>query len=120
MSFLSKLMGRSGSDILAPADFIAQRAPDAPVLDVRTPEEYAAGRLDGAINVDVMAPDFQERIDALAAEDTLVDEQPIYLYCRTGSRSGKAADILRAWGFAEAHNVGAYEALKAAGAAVEE
>ena len=110
MSFLSRLMSHASAD-LSPADFVAQRDPSAPVLDVRTPEEFAGGRLADAVNVDVMAPDFHQRVEAL----DLPGDGPVYLYCRSGNRSGQAAGILREMGHTGAVNVGGFEALAAAG-----
>jgi len=114
MSFFSRLVGGSSAsaDTLAPAHFVARHDSDAPVIDVRTPAEFADGHLAGAINVDIFAPDFREQIEAL----DLSAEEPVYLYCRSGNRSGKAAQILRQMGYDEAFNVGGFEALKAAGA----
>ncbi|PAP75100.1 rhodanese-like domain-containing protein [Rubrivirga marina] len=110
MSFLSRLMG-SSSD-LSPADFVAQRDASAPVLDVRTPGEFAEGHLADAVNVDVMAPDFRQKVEALG----LPNEGPVYLYCRSGNRSGQAAGILREMGHEGAVNVGGFDALARAGA----
>lgn len=112
MSFLSRLMGNAPDDSMPPAAFVADRDPDAPVLDVRTPKEYAAGHLAGAVNVDVMNPDFPSRI----AEMGLPDEGPVYLYCRSGNRSGQATKVLRQMGHAGAVNVGGFDALARAGA----
>jgi rhodanese-related sulfurtransferase len=114
MSFFSRLIGgpSASADTLAPAHFVARHDADAPVIDVRTPAEFADGHLVGAINVDIFAPDFREQIEAL----NLSTEEPVYLYCRSGNRSGKAAQILRQMGYDEAFNVGGFEALKAAGA----
>jgi rhodanese-related sulfurtransferase len=114
MSFFSRLLGGSAASAgtLAPTDFVDQRDPDAPVIDVRTPAEFAGGHLAGAVNVDIFAPDFQEQIEAL----DLPGEGPVYLYCRSGNRSGKAAQVLRQMGYDDAVNVGGFEALKAAGA----
>ncbi|OZC01413.1 rhodanese-like domain-containing protein [Rubricoccus marinus] len=111
MSFFSRLMNRS-DDTLAPADFVAQRDPEAPVLDVRTPDEFASGHLAGATNVDVMAPDFQSRVAAL----DLPTDTPVYLYCRSGNRSGQATKALRQMGHTGAVNVGGFDALAKAGA----
>ena len=119
MSFLSRLFGGGDSASLSPAAFLAEGDPAAPVLDVRTPREFASGRLAGSINVDVNAPDFARRVEALAADGTLAAGEPVYLYCRSGNRSGRAARILREMGFAEAWNVGGFNALRAAGAEVE-
>ena len=63
------------------------------VLDVRTPAEFAAGHLVGAINVDFKSPDFQAQVAKL-------DRGKTYLvYCRTGHRSGLALPILQRLGF---------------------
>jgi rhodanese-related sulfurtransferase len=112
MSFLSNLLSRQPDDtFLAPAEFVASRDPNAPVLDVRTPSEFASGHLARAINVDVMAPDFQSQIEALDLGDG-----PIYLYCRSGNRSGTATGVLRQMGHPGAVNVGGFGALVSAGA----
>ncbi len=118
MSFLSRLFGRSDSATPTPRAFVAERDPRAPVLDVRTSREYASGHVAGAIHVDVNAPDFEAKIDELASVGTLAAERPIYLYCRSGARSGKAVRILRGKGYQEAYNVGGLPALRGAGAQV--
>ena len=114
MSFFSRLLGGAdaSTDTISPADFVAQRNPDAPVIDVRTPAEFGSGHLAGAHNVDIFAPDFQEQIEAL----DLPAEGPVYLYCRSGNRSGQAATVLRQMGHSGAVNVGGFDALARAGA----
>lgn len=92
--------------------FLETRSPSAPILDVRTPGEYAQGHLRDARNVDVMGADFVDRVDALGLDP----ETPVYLYCRSGNRSGKAARILRERGYARAFNVGGLRELEEAGA----
>ena len=112
MSFLSRLMSGSSSPSMSPAEFVADRDATAPVLDVRTPKEFAEGHLADAVNVDVMAPDFRDRIAAMG----LPDDAPVYLYCRSGNRSGQATDILKGMGHTGAVNVGGFDALAKAGA----
>ena len=97
---------------LTPSEFLAERTDDAPVLDVRTPGEFAEGHLDGAVNVDVQADDFVERVEAMG----LPEDAPVYLYCRSGGRSGKATAILRGLGHRGAQNVGGFQSLADAGA----
>jgi len=63
------------------------------VLDVRTPEEFAEGHIDGAINVNFYDDDFREQLDAL---DKSI---PYLLHCRSGGRSSKALKTMRALGF---------------------
>ena len=72
---------------------LAQPPAGLVVLDIRTPEEFRDGHLPGARNLDFFAPDFRQRLEALAREDV-----PILLYCRSGNRSGQAMRLLRQWG----------------------
>ena len=99
---------------LPPDAFVAERELGAPVLDVRTPAEFAEGHLAGAVNVDVLDPSFLDRIQSL----DLPEDGPVYLYCRSGNRSGTAAQALVRLGYDGALNVGGFEALAAAGAEV--
>lgn len=83
------------------------------VIDVRTPEEFAAGHVAGAININVEAPDFGEQIAALDAEDAYL------VYCRSGRRSAVAADQMAEAGFTDIIDAGGLEALAEAGAPIE-
>lgn len=84
--------------------------PQVTVIDVRTPEEYAAGHLQGAQNMDFRALDFSQQLAKL-------NPQRRYLvYCATGNRSGMAAALMQQQGISNAVNVGGYAELKAAGA----
>ena len=96
---------------LSPAAFARHREtrPDAALLDVRTPDEFAAGHLVGAENVDVLADTFLDRVGALDPARTY------YVYCRSGQRSGRAAELMRTAGFDDVHNVGGFEELAGAG-----
>lgn len=69
------------------------------VLDIRTPEEFADGRVEGALNIDFYAADFADRIAALDRNATYV------VYCRSDSRSGQAMDLFRDLGFAAVHEI---------------
>ena len=101
-------------DSATPESFVASHEENALILDVRTAGEYASGHLDGAINVNLFASDFREQIAEFDRE------RPVYLYCGSGHRSGRAAAILGEMGFESAVNVGGYGELKAAGAEVVE
>lgn len=52
------------------------------LLDVRTPDEYAEGHIDGAVNIDVKANDFDERTKDITGK--------VAVYCRSGKRSRTA------------------------------
>lgn len=76
-----------------------QKVESMQLVDVRTPQEWAAGGIDGALQIEVTADDFEQK-----ALQLLDKEQPVYLYCRSGGRSMKAAKILASKGF-EVYNV---------------
>lgn len=81
------------------------------VIDVRTPEEYAAGHLpQAAMLIDFKAADFKDKISAL-------DRGAKYLiYCRSGHRSGLALGVMKELGFADARDIaGGINAWAAAG-----
>lgn len=69
------------------------------LLDVRTSEEYDDGHLKNAQNICVTDDDFEERVAKLNKEE------PIYLYCKKGGRSAKAAEILKDMGFKEIYDL---------------
>ncbi|MDO4792108.1 MAG: rhodanese-like domain-containing protein [Buchananella hordeovulneris] len=77
-----------------------QAAAQAVIIDVRTPEEYAAGHLQGAINIDVSGADFATKIAELDPAGSYV------VYCRSGRRSGIALDQMKALGFTDVTNAG--------------
>jgi phage shock protein E len=70
------------------------------LLDVRTPAEFAAGHVDGALNVPV-----QELETALASLPATKD-QAIVVYCRSGARSARASGLLKQAGFTRVHDLG--------------
>jgi rhodanese-related sulfurtransferase len=69
------------------------------VVDVRTPAEYAAGHIQGAINVDAEAPTFD-------AEIATLDKNATYtVYCHSGRRSALATDAMGKAGFTHVFNL---------------
>jgi rhodanese-related sulfurtransferase len=73
------------------------------LMDVRTPEEYAAGHLEEALNVNLFREDF------VRVADTLPKDKTIYLYCQKGGRSARAARILDSLGYRVVDLLGGYE-----------
>lgn len=63
-------------------------------LDVRTPAEYTDGHIPGSLNINVLDPQF-----AVMADSLLQKDRPVALYCRSGRRSKKAAEILSQAGY---------------------
>lgn len=70
-----------------------QSTSDAQILDVRTPEEYAAGHLIQSQNVNWLSADF-------VSNTSKYDKtKPVFVYCKIGGRSHKAAEKLAELGF---------------------
>lgn len=69
-------------------------ADEVQLLDVRTAEEFAEGHIGDAQNIDVLQTE-----DFMAKVENLDKSKPVYLYCRSGKRSQKAAQILTEKGF---------------------
>ncbi|MCD8313895.1 MAG: rhodanese-like domain-containing protein [Bacteroidales bacterium] len=67
--------------------------PQTQLVDVRTAEEYAAGHIPGAVNINVQLTTFADDIAVLDPA------RPVAVYCRSGVRSVKAAEILTDKGF---------------------
>ena len=63
------------------------------LVDVRTAQEYSEGHIPGAMNIDVNATDFEEKIKALDKKENVA------IYCRSGRRSKMAANKMTAAGF---------------------
>ncbi|RAJ13433.1 rhodanese-like domain-containing protein [Olleya aquimaris] len=69
------------------------------LVDVRTPEEFQAGYIAEAQNIDFMSPTFEEDIK------TLDKEKPVLLYCQKGGRSAKCAEKMKDLGFKKIYDL---------------
>jgi len=82
-----KLIEKNGGN----ADFV--------ILDVRTEEEYIEGHIENALNMDFYSETFKQDLDKL-------DKNKTYLiYCRSGSRSARALQLMGELGFREVYNM---------------
>jgi phage shock protein E len=93
------------------ASFAKQaQTPGVTVIDVRTPAEFAAGHIAGAINIDVEGSDFNSGIASLDMTKTYA------VYCHSGRRSLIAANAMADAGFTSIYNLdGGIGAWSAAG-----
>ena len=71
------------------------------IIDTREPEEYASSHVDGAINLSSMKFMTGDLPTELAS---ISKDQPIIVYCRSGSRSNTVVQILRDQGFSNIKN----------------
>ena len=59
-------------------------SPGVTIVDVRTPQEFAEGHIEGAVNIPVELPDFMDQVSQLDPNGTYA------VYCRSGNRSQPA------------------------------
>ena len=69
------------------------------ILDVRTPDEIAQGHISGASMLNIYDEDFERKLNLMQKD------KPIYVYCRSGGRSSRAAQIMGENGFSEVYNL---------------
>lgn len=73
--------------------------PNAQIIDVRTPQEFASGHIDNALNIDWLGDNF------VANAEKLDKTKPVFVYCKTSNRSPQAAKKLEELGFATIYNM---------------
>ena len=103
----------TGGESASPEAVVEALEGGATVVDVRTDEEYASGHVAGALHANVLGDQFEQRMAALDRD------APVYLYCASGVRSGRAARVLEGMGFQRVVNAGGIGDLEAAGAPIE-
>lgn len=69
------------------------------ILDVRTPEEVSEGYINNAKTINIHDADFVSKINLMQKD------KEVYVYCRSGGRSAKAAEILKDNGFSKVYNL---------------
>ena len=73
---------------------------DAIILDVRTEEEVASGKIPNSINIDIYkGQGFVYQVEELDKNKTY------YVYCRSGARSAQACSIMNQLGFEKTYNL---------------
>lgn len=99
-----------GVSVLPCKDFEAkfQATENVQLIDVRTPEEYAAGTIGTAVNIDYYNDNFKAEMDKLDKS------RPVFVFCAKGGRSASAGAICKEIGFKEIYDLeGGYTAWKA-------
>lgn len=79
---------------------------DATIVDVRTPEEFAGGAIEGAINIPLS--ELSERKHEIKE----LGNSPVIFYCRSGNRSGAAVSLLEKQGYYKVYNGGSIDNLQ--------
>jgi rhodanese-related sulfurtransferase len=96
------------TSVVAPDRVAGLVADGALLLDVRTPQEFASGHLEGAVNIDATSADFADRVAELARDESWV------VYCASGDRAAGAVETMAELGFSEVVNGGGLEDLAGA------
>ena len=97
--------------VLSLADFkkILAETPNPQLIDVRTPAEFSDGAIEGAKNIDFHGADFLKKMTT-----GLDKNQTVFVYCKSGGRSGKACQKLSESGFVKIYDLsGGYTAWSA-------
>ncbi|MBO7606354.1 MAG: rhodanese-like domain-containing protein [Paludibacteraceae bacterium] len=87
---------------ISPQEFheMITKDPNLQVVDVRTPQEFAAGHIKGARNVDFRNPDFEKNIAKAVKK-----RKTVLVYCRSGKRSLNAMNLMVKNGFKDVYNM---------------
>jgi len=106
MTLFSTLFGTNAQKsetikILTASDFKkAIENNDVQLVDVRTAQEFNDGAIDKAVNIDFFLT------DSFGSKFAKLDmNEPVYIYCRSGNRSQKAAAILSEVGFKKIYDL---------------
>lgn len=81
--------------VISAKEYAEEIKNEVQLVDVRTPQEYAQGKIKNAVNIDVTSSSFERSIQALDKS------KPVYIYCRSGSRSRTAAQKMIELGFTQ-------------------
>jgi len=79
-------------NVVIPSEF-EEKSKNQLIVDIRTPQEFAQGHIEGAININLFDKNFTEQFSEFNKSE------PIFLYCKSGMRSSKATEKLEALGF---------------------
>ena len=84
------------------------------VLDVRTPQEFAAGHIPGSTNLNIRSPDFDKRVSELDKNQSYI------VHCARGGRSASACEKMKGLQFKALYDFsGGFDAWTKAGKKVE-
>lgn len=96
MSIFSSIFGPGIDELTAQA----RETPGSIVIDVRSPEEYRDGHIEGAASIPLVS------IPATASKRLPDKNAPIYAYCLSGARSAQAVRELERQGYTKVVNMG--------------
>ena len=84
--------------VVTPTEFKAKSV-NQTIIDIRTPQEFSQGHIDGAININYYDSNF---MDQIAKYDK---NQPLFIYCRSGNRTSPASKKIADFGFTQIYDL---------------
>ncbi len=94
-----KTQTSAASVVTLDAQEFATKSKAGTVLDVRTADEVAQGKIEGALEIDFYSPDFLVQVNQISKD------QEVYLYCAVGARSEEAARLLIQQGYTKVYHL---------------
>lgn len=85
-------------NVVTPVDFKAKSVGQT-IIDIRTPEEFAGGYIEGAVNINFFDKTFLEQVTKLDKN------KPVFIYCRSGNRTSSASKKISKLGFKEVYDL---------------
>ena len=85
---------KEGAELVNPTEFEQKiELGKEQIVDVRMAREFKERHIEGAKNIHIYDKDFEQQIDKLDKDET------VYVYCKAGSRSAEAVEIMQRKGF---------------------
>ncbi|PKP13268.1 MAG: rhodanese-like domain-containing protein [Bacteroidetes bacterium HGW-Bacteroidetes-3] len=84
--------------VITPTEFKAKSV-NQTIIDIRTPQEFSEGHIEGAININYFDNNF---LDQIAKYDK---NQPLFIYCRSGNRTTPASKKVADFGFTKIYDL---------------
>ena len=94
VSFSSCAQETKQHQLISQEEFSKISTKELQLLDVRTPQEYQQGYIEGAVLINFFDSDFVTKVNSRFNKN-----KPLYIYCAAGGRSNKAAKKLISEGF---------------------
>ena len=85
-------------NVITPADFKASSVGQI-IIDVRTPQEFVNGHIEGAININLFDKTFENKLLKLDKS------KPVFIYCRSGKRTASASKKASELGFVNVNDL---------------
>lgn len=101
LSISCNTKSKSQSDsisVITPTEF-KEKSESHAIIDVRTPQEFSEGHIEGAININFFDKTF---LDQIAKYEK---NEPLFIYCKSGNRSGQASKKIADFGFTKIYDL---------------